>query len=74
MSLVSVLRENEPLLTYRRIEIFLNGTSVGYFPKGKSKEFDLPAGQHKIKANKDIDFTFSIKRKNPSKYPQIHLL
>ena len=63
MSNVNVLRKNEPLLMYRRIEVYLDGKSTGYFPKGKSKEFDLPAGQHKLKAktrwlgSKEMKFT-----------------
>ncbi len=69
MSLVSVSRKNEPQLMYRRIEIFLNGKSVGYFPEGKNKEFDLPAGQHKMKAktrwfgSREMDFTVFNKEK-----------
>jgi len=69
MPIVNILRKNEPLLMYRRIEVYLNGKSIGYFPKGKSKEFDLPAGEHKIKAktrwfgSREVKFTCFNKEK-----------
>jgi hypothetical protein len=50
MPTISIVRKNEWFLRYRRIEIYLNGQSIGYFPKGRGKQIDLPVGQHQLKA------------------------
>jgi hypothetical protein len=71
MSTISISRRRERMLRYRRIEIFLDGKSLGYFPKGVLKEIDLAAGEHKLKAkmrwyrSKDFYFTlFNKERKS----------
>jgi len=44
-------------------EVFLDGQRIGYLSNGETKEFDFPAGQHKIKAktwwygSQDFNFT-----------------
>lgn len=70
MAIINILRKNEPAhLLYRRIEVFLNGKSIGCFPNGKSREFDIPSGQHKLKAksrwygSKEMNFTLFNKEK-----------
>ena len=69
MPTISIVRNNEWFLRYRRIEIYLNGKSIGYFPKGRSKQIDLPAGQHQLKAksrlygSREFDLTLFNKEK-----------
>ena len=63
MQTISILRLYEVNLLYRRIGVYLDGNFIGNFPKGNSKEIELPAGQHRLVAktrwggSKELNFT-----------------
>jgi hypothetical protein len=63
MPTISILHRNELKLTCWRIELYLNGKSIGYLDRGKCKTLDLPTGEHRLNVksrwyrSRDLKFT-----------------
>ena len=78
MPKIKVISKREWMMSRYDMKVYLDGQIMGYLPLGTRKEFDIPVGEHKLKAkmgfyrskdfsitmfNKDIrSFTVSINR------------
>jgi len=69
MSVISILRGRDWILFNRRVEVVLDGKSLGYLSPGVRRDFDLPAGEHKLRLkmswykSKEYSFTLFNKEK-----------
>ena len=63
MPTIKISRKKEWAIHSVPFEVFLDGQKIGYLSKGETREFDISAGQHKIKVktgrygSKDIEYT-----------------
>lgn len=68
MPKIKVLSKREGMMSFYDMKIYLDGKILGYLPLGKSKEFDIPVGEHKIKAKLGLheskDFSIALFNKD----------
>jgi hypothetical protein len=76
MPKISVFRKSEWMTRFKVVELYLDGQRIGYLSNGETKEFDVPAGQHTLKAkmgwygSKNLDCTiFNKESKSYTVYP-----
>ena len=50
MPIISISQKREWGARFRVINLYLDGEILGYVPNGETKEFDVPVGQHTLKA------------------------
>lgn len=69
MPTISISRRKEWILFNRRVEVILDGKSLGYILSGVSRDFDFPSGEHKMRLkmrwykSKEYNFTLFNKEK-----------
>lgn len=49
MPKIKIVRERDWVIRYRVFEIYSDGQRIGYLSNGESDEFEVPAGEHKLK-------------------------
>jgi hypothetical protein len=63
MPKISVYRKSGWMTRFKVVELYLDGERIGYLSNGETKEFDVPVGQHTLKAkmgwygSKNLDCT-----------------
>jgi hypothetical protein len=49
MPKIKIHRKKDWTIRSKVFEVFVDGTRIGYLSNGETNEYDVPAGQHKIK-------------------------
>jgi hypothetical protein len=63
MPKINIISKREGMMSRYDMKVYLDGKIMGYLPLGTSKEFDVPVGEHKLKAkmgfyrSKECSFT-----------------
>lgn len=63
MPIISISRRKEWINRYKVFEFYFDGKRIGYVANGETKEFEVPAGEHKLKVkmgwhtSKDLIYT-----------------
>lgn len=53
MAKIRIRRTNEWMNKFRQISVYLDNQKIGIVLSGETKEFDVPTGQHKVRAKID---------------------
>jgi len=68
MPKINVISKREWIMSRYDMKVYLDGKIMGYLPLGTRKEFDIPVGEHKLKAKLGFygsrDFSFTVFNKD----------
>jgi len=49
MPKIKIFRKKDWFIRYKIFEVYLDGQKIGYLANGDTNEFEVPAGQHKLR-------------------------